>query len=411
MNVEKESLAGRLLKVVRVDVDDTRIHVRFQDGRTGWYAVYGDVPLPNLGDILLIDEHGQPEPAPASLWGERESVGVVRHVEDDGSVFLDTGYSIVPAANPLQVALKPNNTVAYTESDGVLRLVSETPIRSRDNGLDEEEILNDYLIKPGGQDLSFEDFGGYPEVVSKARELIDTQFRYREALEAIGAKPLKGVLLTGPPGTGKTHLARIIAKESEAAFFLISGPSVVSKWVGDTESTLRRLFQAATASATGRAIIFFDEIDSLAERRTNATQDYANRLVAQLLTLLDGFDAGGKSVIVIAATNRVEALDPALTRPGRFDWEIEFGVPGLHDRLDILRVGARRLKTAEDLPLEDIAVLSDGWSAARLTSLWSEAAHVAARDGRAEISAEDLAIARERLAQRPDRTLKRGETV
>lgn len=411
MNVEKESLAGRLLKVLRVDVDDARIHVRFQDGRTGWYAVYGDVPLPKLGDILLINEYGQPESAPSSLWGERESVGVVRHIEDDGSVFLDTGYSIVPAANPLEVALKPNNTVAYTESDGVLRRVSETPIRSRDNGLDEEEILNDYLIKPGGQDLSFEDFGGYPEVVSKARELIDTQFRYREALEAIGAKPLKGVLLTGPPGTGKTHLARILAKESEADFFLISGPSVVSKWVGDTESTLRRLFQAATASTTGRAIIFFDEIDSLAERRTNATQDYANRLVAQLLTLLDGFDAGGKSVIVIAATNRVEALDPALTRPGRFDWEIEFGVPDIHDRLDILRVGARRLKTAEDLPLEDIAVLSDGWSAARLTSLWSEAAHVAARDRRAEISAEDLAIARERLAQRPDRALKRGETA
>lgn len=410
MNVEKESLAGKLLKVVRVDIDDARIHVRFQDGRTGWYAVYGDVPLPSLGDILLIDEYGQPEPAPSSLWVERESVGVVRHVEDDGSVFLDTGYSIVPAANPLEVALKPNNTVAYTESDGILRRISETPIRSRDNGLDEEEILSDYLIKPGGQELSFEDFGGYPEVVSKARELIDTQFRYREALEAIGAKPLKGVLLTGPPGTGKTHLTRIIAKESEADFFLISGPSVVSKWVGDTESTLRRLFQAATKSATGRAIIFFDEIDSLAERRTNATQDYAARLVGQLLTLLDGFDAGGKSVIVIAATNRVEALDPALTRPGRFDWEIEFGVPDIYDRLDILRVGARRLKTAEDLPLEDIAVLSDGWSAARLTSLWSEAAHVAARDRRAEISAEDLAIARERLAQRPDRALRRGET-
>lgn len=401
MNVDSENLAGKLMKVLVVDDLSRRVDVRINDGRNAWFT--GFDPLPSKGDVLLVDEYGQPQPASKALWPERNAIAVVRHVDDDGAVLLDNGLSIIPATNDLNIELKANNTVEYNESDGVLRLISTTPIRSRDFGLDEAEILNEYLVKPGSEALTFRDFGGYPAVVAQARELIDTQFRFRENLEAIGAKPLKGILLTGPPGTGKTHLARIIAQESEADFFLISGPSVVSKWVGDTESTLRRLFHAATASPTGRSIIFFDEIDSLAERRTATSHDYSNRLVAQLLTLLDGFDTAGKSVLVVAATNRIGSLDPALTRPGRFDWEIEFGQPDLQDRLDILRVGARRLKTVGELPLPDIAVLSAGWSAAKLTSLWSEAAHIAARDQRSEISSEDVALAYERMAQRPDR--------
>ena len=409
MNVESESLAGKLMKVLSVDDASGRVYVRILDGRTGWFTA--PESLPAKGDVFLVDENGQPQLAEKSLWPEHKAIAVVRHVDDDGSILLDNGLSIITAANGLKIELKANNTVEYSETDGVLRLISTTPIRSRDFGLDEAEILNEYLVKPGSEPLTFEDFGGYPAVVSQARELIDTQFRFRKNLEAIGAKPLKGILLTGPPGTGKTHLARIIAQESEADFFLISGPSVVSKWVGDTESTLRRLFQAATASPAGRAIIFFDEIDSLAERRTATSHDYSNRLVAQLLTLLDGFDTAGKSVLVVAATNRIDSLDPALTRPGRFDWEIEFGAPDLQDRLDILSVGARRLKTTGDLPLPDIAVLSVGWSAAKLTSLWSEAAHIAARDRRSEISSEDVALAYERMAKRPDRAALSGDAT
>lgn len=410
MNVETENLAGKLMKVMSVDEDSDLVYVRIVDGRTGSYTAH-NYPLPAKGDILLVDEDGRPQQAPKALWQDRNSIAVVRHVDEDGSVLLDNGLNIVPATNALGLTLEANNTVEYNESDGVLRLISSTPIRSRDYGLDEAEILNEYLVKSGDEALTFEDFGGYPGVVSQARELIDTQFKYRENLDVIGAKPLKGILLTGPPGTGKTHLARIIAQESEADFFLISGPSVVSKWVGDTESTLRRLFQAATESSSGRAIIFFDEIDSLAERRSATSHDYSNRLVAQLLTLLDGFDSGGKSVVVIAATNRIESLDPALTRPGRFDWEIEFGTPDLHDRFDILRVGARRLKTDNDLPLADIAILSEGWSAAKLTALWSEAAHIAARDRRFEIGGEDLALAHDRMAKRPDRTVSREDAT
>ncbi|MBK2942544.1 ATP-binding protein, partial [Klebsiella pneumoniae] len=168
--------------------------------------------------------------------------------------------------------------------------------------------------------------------------LIDTQMLRQDELRAIGARPVKGVLFTGPPGTGKTHLARIIAQESGADFYLVSGPTVVSKWVGDSEETLRRIFEAAAASSGGRAIVFFDEIDSSAERRAGDTHEASRRLVAQLLTLMDGFGRDGANVVVIAATTRADALDPALTRPGRFDWELEFGMPTLHDRYCILKV-------------------------------------------------------------------------
>ncbi|MDJ0355667.1 ATP-binding protein [Paenarthrobacter sp. PH39-S1] len=212
------------------------------------------------------------------------------------------------------------------------------------------------------------------------------------------------MLFTGAPGTGKTHLARIIAQESKADFYLISGPSIVSKFVGDTENTLRRIFDAATNATSGRAIIFFDEIDSIAEKRTGESHEASKRLVAQLLTLMDGFDDKGKSVVVIAATNRVDALDPALTRPGRFDWEIEFGLPTIADRYEILKVRARQLTTSGELPLEDVAALSEGWSAADLTSIWTEAALLAAGDSRGVIVAEDVAQAFERVALRPRRS-------
>ena len=250
----------------------------------------------------------------------------------------------------------------------------------------------------------FEDFGGYPEVIARARELIETQLDRRASLEKIGARPVKGVLFTGPPGTGKTHLARIIAKVSQADFFLVSGPTVVSKWVGDSEDTLRKIFEAATDCE--RAIVFFDEIDSIAERRTGDSHEASKRLVAQLLTLLDGFDGRGKNIVVIAATNRVESLDPALTRPGRFDWEIEFTDPTLADRLAILHVGARRLATRGELPFVDVAVLTEGWSAAELTAIWAEAALVAVADGRETICGDDMAQAYERVAARPRHPIK-----
>lgn len=397
-------LIGTLMKVVSVDDRVDALHIRLQDGRVGRVSGLGNFETIRRGDVIIIGEDRW-ERAPDEVWPEANSVAVVRRLLEGGSVLIDSGVSIKPVHNDRRVKVAINNTIEFNDVDGIIRVVSDAPIRSRDFGMDPEDVQREYRIPSTGDGPTFSDFGGYPHVIERAQELIETQLEKRAQLDQIGARPVKGILFSGPPGTGKTHLARIIAHESNADFYLISGPSIVSKWVGDTEETLRRIFEAATSSEHGRAIVFFDEIDSIAERRSNDSHEASKRLVAQLLTLMDGFDDQGKSVVVIAATNRVETLDPALTRPGRFDWEIEFGLPNLLDRLQILRVHSRHLKTSGDLPLEDIAVLSEGWSAADLTSIWTEAALVAAGDSRGEIAPEDIAQAYERVAERPRRNI------
>lgn len=400
---------GTLLRVLETDELHHIIYGRLQNGKAA--QVTGlQAPLPEPGELILVGENFW-NTVPESVWMSVNAVSVVRTILDDDTVLIDDGLSIRLVSNPDDLPLAVGNTVEFSDAEGIIRVLSDSPIRSRDAEIEPADILQDYLVNKSDSGPKFEDFGGYPDVIGRARELIETQFLHREYLDEIGARPIKGVLFTGPPGTGKTYLARIIANESDADFFLVSGPAIVSKWVGDTEGTLRRLFDAATQSKSGRAIIFFDEIDSIAERRSGDTHEASRRLVAQLLTLMDGFDDKGKSVVVIAATNRVESLDPALTRPGRFDWEIEFGSPTADDRSQILEAGAATLKTCGLLPIHDIAHLTDGWSAAELTSIWTEAALVAAADSRACISPEDLALAYERVARRPRRRIDTGDSV
>jgi transitional endoplasmic reticulum ATPase len=400
-DVSSEAM-GKLVRILSVDPDGSRVHARGEDGNTTRFTVLKGV-LPTRGDVVLLsDDHW--EAAPQDAWLTPNNIATVRRLVPGEDVLIDDGLTIRPISNCRNVEIAVHNTVEYNEFDGIIRVVANEPIRSREYGVDRGDILKEYLVDTSAGGPSFSDFGGYPEVIERARELIETQFNRREYLDRIGARPVKGVLFTGPPGTGKTHLARIIAHESGAAFYLVSGPSIVSKWVGDTEDTLRKIFEAATASVPGKAIIFFDEIDSIAERRTGESHEASKRLVAQLLTLMDGFaDDKGCSVVVVAATNRIESLDPALTRPGRFDWEIEFGIPTQVDRTQILRVGARHLRTSDDLPIETVAHLTKGWSAARLSAIWVEAALLAASEMRDRIAAEDMARAYERVARRPPR--------
>ncbi len=397
-------IVGQLLKVLRVDHDEAVIHFQNQNGQVGRVSGLANIDNVQQGDVIIVGQDDW-EFAPEDIWRETHQITAVRRILDDGAVLVDSGVGFQRVKNPRKVMVKPGNMVEYNDAQGVLEVVSDRPIKSGIIGDDTENIEFEYLRDNAAEGPTFKDFGGYPDVVARAKELIETQLERREQLEKIGARPVKGVLFTGQPGTGKTHLARIIARESEADFYLISGPSIISKWLGDTEGTLRRIFEAATKSENGRAIIFFDEIDSIAEKRTGDSHEASKRLVAQLLTLMDGFDNKGKSVIVIAATNRVDTLDPALTRPGRFDWEIEFGLPCLTDRYEILKVAGAHLKTAPVMPLEDIATLTHGWSAAELTFIWTEAALVAAGDSRSEIAPEDVAQALERIALRPRRSV------
>jgi transitional endoplasmic reticulum ATPase len=398
-----ETFQGTLMKVMLVDPDNYTFHGQVQNGTTIRLASTYD-SLPSRGDIVIATSN-EWRLAPRDLWLASNSVAVVRSISDDGSVLLEEGIGLKLAKNLQNISLKRNNTVEFNDIDGVVKVISDEPIRIRDRDHGQTDILEEFLLKPTEDGSTFDDFGGYEDVVERARELIETQINCQEFLDEIGARPVKGVLFTGPPGTGKTHLARIIADVSQADFFLVNGPSVVSKWVGDSEDTLRRIFEAATNCESGRAIIFFDEIDSIAERRNGDSHEASRRLVSQMLTLMDGFETKGKSVVVIAATNRIDALDPALTRPGRFDWEIEFGMPNVVDRYEILRVGARRIKTLGELPLEDIAILTEGWSAAQLTAIWAEAALIAGSQRRGVIAGEDLALALERVSSRPQRVI------
>ena len=224
--------------------------------------------------------------------------------------------------------------------------------------------------------VTYEDVGGIREIIHKVREMIELPLRHPELFEKLGIEPPKGVLLYGPPGTGKTLLAKAVANESGANFISISGPEIFSKWYGQTEENLRKIFDEAEKNSP--SIIFVDEIDAVAPKREEVTGEVERRTVSQLLTLMDGLKKRGK-VIVIAATNRPNSIDPALRRAGRFDREIEFPVPDRNGRLDILKIHSRNMPLTKDVDLDHIADITYGFVGADLWALAKEAAMSALR--------------------------------
>ncbi|MCX8174929.1 MAG: CDC48 family AAA ATPase [Candidatus Micrarchaeota archaeon] len=221
------------------------------------------------------------------------------------------------------------------------------------------------------QAISYEDIGGLKEEVQKIREMVELPMRHPELFERLGIEAPKGVLIYGPPGTGKTLLARAVASESEANFIHIGGPELVSKFVGESEERLRQIFKEAQENAP--SIIFMDEIDAIAPNREEVTGEVERRMVSQLLTLMDGLKARGQ-VIVIGATNRPNSIDPALRRPGRFDREVELGVPDRQGRKEILQIHTRSMPLAEDVNIDELASITHGYTGADISSLTKEAA-------------------------------------
>ena len=219
--------------------------------------------------------------------------------------------------------------------------------------------------------VSYEDIGGLRDEVSKVREMIELPLRHPELFDRLGVEAPKGVLLHGPPGTGKTLLAKAVASETNADFHAISGPEIMSKFYGQSEENLRDIFQQAQENAP--SIIFIDEIDSIAPKRDEVTGEVERRVVAQLLSLMDGLQTRGK-VVVIGATNRPNSLDPAIRRPGRFDREIEIGIPDRDGRLEVLQIHARNVPLAKDVDLRDLANVTHGYVGADLAALVKEAA-------------------------------------
>ncbi|MGZ7049728.1 MAG: CDC48 family AAA ATPase, partial [Methanobacterium sp.] len=243
-------------------------------------------------------------------------------------------------------------------------------------------------------DVTYEDIGGLKEEVKKVREMIEIPLKRPELFERLGISPPKGVLMHGPPGTGKTLLAKAVANESDSYFITINGPEIMSKYVGGSEERLREIFEEAEENAP--SIVFIDEIDAIAPKREEVTGEVERRTVAQLLTLMDGLKARGQ-VMVIGATNRVDALDPAIRRPGRLDREIEIGVPDKDGRKEVLQIHTRGMPMEEDVDLDEISEVTYGFVGADLESLAKEAAMRVLRRILPEIKSDEEEIPKEVL--------------
>jgi transitional endoplasmic reticulum ATPase len=245
-----------------------------------------------------------------------------------------------------------------------------------------------------GPRITYEDIGGLSAEIKKVREMIELPMKHPELFERLGVEAPKGVLLYGPPGTGKTLLAKALASETNAHFETLSGPEIMSKYYGESEEKLRQLFKTAEDNAP--SIILIDEIDSIAPKREEVTGEVERRVVAQMLALMDGMETRGK-VVVIAATNRPDSIDPALRRPGRFDREIEIGVPNRQSRLEVLQIHTRGMPLSKDVNQEKLADVTHGFVGADLAALAREAAIRAIRRVLPEIDLEVESIPVETL--------------
>ncbi|BAJ49944.1 AAA family ATPase [Candidatus Caldarchaeum subterraneum] len=242
--------------------------------------------------------------------------------------------------------------------------------------------------------VTYEDIGGLHDELQRIREMIELPLKHPELFRHLGIEPPKGVILYGPPGTGKTLIAKAIANETGAHFVSINGPEIMSKFYGESEARLREVFQEAEQNAP--SIIFIDELDAIAPKRGEVTGEVERRVVSQLLTLMDGLKSRGQ-VVVIGATNRIEAIDPALRRPGRFDREIRIGVPDRNGRKEILLIHTRRMPLAEDVNIDELAEITHGFVGADIAALTREAAMNALRRFLPQIDLEKEVIPAEVL--------------
>ena len=265
-----------------------------------------------------------------------------------------------------------------TEPDGVCLITEDTEVELR------EEPISGFEKTGGG--ITYEDIGGLQNEIQRVREMVELPMKHPQVFSKLGIEPPQGVLLHGPPGTGKTLLAKAVANETSASFFSIAGPEIISKYYGESEQQLREIFEDAKEESP--SIIFIDELDSIAPKREDVTGEVERRVVAQLLTMMDGLETRGQ-VVVIGATNRVDSVDPALRRPGRFDREIEIGVPDEVGRKEILQIHTRGMPLSDDVSLDHLADETHGFVGADVESLTKEAAMKALRRYLPEIDLDE----------------------
>jgi len=351
---------GELVKVRKTDVKEAK-KVVIAPARTGI------IIKTNSNNILKPGLLGR-----AVLKGDIISLGGTRRRRNTmtGSPFFDEVFSMMEDASFGFGGFMPDIKFVVTDSvpKQAVIVTDSTEILLKPQAVDVDE--------DGAPEVSYEDIGGLEDEIKKIREMVELPLKHPEIFERLGVEPPKGVLLHGPPGTGKTLLAKAVANETNSHFILINGPEIMSKYYGQSEENLRKKFEEAEKNAP--AIIFIDEIDAIASKREETRGEVERRVVAQMLALMDGLKSRGK-VVVIAASNVPNILDPALRRPGRFDRELEIGCPNKEGRLNILKIHTRNMPLDQDVDLKEISTITHGFVGADLASLAKEAAMIVLR--------------------------------
>ncbi|VVB91186.1 VCP-like ATPase [uncultured archaeon] len=367
----KKRTSAKVWRADRIDWDQDIIRI---DGfiRQNAGAGIGDNVKVKKTEVKIANKVvlAPPEGTSIQFGGEAEEM-VKRQIMKRSIVKGDIIPVMSTMAHPFLGRVVTGQTIPLiaieAEPEGIILVTESTDIKLREKPV---------VLEVTGTGITYEDIGGLSDEIQRLREMIELPMKHPEIFEKLGIESPKGVLMYGPPGTGKTLIARAVANESGANFFSIAGPEIMSKYYGESEQRLRELFEQANKEAP--SIIFIDELDSIAPKREEVTGEVERRVVAQLLTMMDGLEERGQ-VVVIGATNRIDAIDPALRRPGRFDREIEIGVPDRNERIEILQIHTRGMPLAEDVKLEDIGDRTHGFVGADISALVREAAMKALR--------------------------------
>lgn len=379
---------GGFVRVRDVDHRSGKVYCTNERGGTSWFVPGADDETEwEPGDVAFMTDRSVTKTDPA-LWKLGNSVGEVTHANDDDVVIKVDGI----ARGFEQRTIDPyvvGQLVEFIPGAGPGKVLGEQNddlnLSSRLDDFDVESLI----IKPSDNEVTMDQVGGAEHLKRRAENLVKVALSPENRLKTLGVKNIKGILFSGPSGTGKTFLAKALASVTNATFYNISGPVIAGELVGQSERRLRDIFDHAEMNRP--AILFFDEIDSLASQRGDGSNEHSNRLIGQFLSLLDGhkpFD----QVIVIATTNLPSSLDNALLRPGRLGHKLVFSLPDAADRFQIMEAQTRAMKFMPDNepPLDELVDLTGGWTAADLGHIWTEAGILAALDGRYRMCLEDI---------------------